>query len=217
MLLKNTSKSASGTAHARLSRILEQPNAPFREGHPLVAIEEILRKEKIPFFRDPAKNLVVGAKSKAEYLKILNTKSTEPVRIFIAHLDHPGFHGVKWEIENELMSFRWHGGSPTAHLEGAKVWLANAEGFVGEGRVEKAELIPSGRAIAGGTIRIKDLRRSVKPTEIFGGFGFRETHWAEGDLLYTKCADDLIGAFAIVEMAIRLKLARKKADRKSVV
>jgi endoglucanase len=197
-------------AHTRLAKILSQPTAPFRERHALAACEEILKAEKVPHFRDPANNLVVGVKSKAEYLKLLKTKSPEPVRFFIAHTDHPGFHGLEW-IEADLLSFKWHGGSPTAHLEGAKVWLADAEGFVGEGRVEKAELAAHGRAIEKGLIRVKDQRRPTKAADLFGGFGFRDTHWRDGDLLYTKAADDLIGAYAIVETAIALKKSKSKA------
>ena len=203
MLLSNKN------AHSRLSQILEKPSSPFREGHVISAIETILDQEKIPYFRDPAKNIVVGVKSKAEYLKLFRTKSPEPVRIFIAHMDHPGFHGEKW-ISPELLQFKWHGGSPTAHLEGGKVWLADSEGFVGEGNIEKVEMHSSGRAIESGVIRVKDLTRTNKADEVFGGFGFRKTHWLEGDLLYTKAADDLVGAFAIVETAIALKKSRKK-------
>lgn len=204
MLLKNK------TAHSRLSQILEKPTSPFREGLVISTIESILKAEKIPYFRDPAMNIIVGVKSKAEYLKLVKTKSTEPVRIFIAHMDHPGFHGEEW-IDPEHLAFEWHGGSPTAHLEGATVWLSDRDGFCGEGRVEKAELLASGRAIERGIIKVKDLTRTVKATEIFGGFGFRKTHWLEGDLLYTKAADDLIGVFSILETAIALKKAKKKA------
>lgn len=200
----------SPLSHTRLAKILSQPTSPFREGHVLVAAEAILDQEKIPHFRDPADNIVVGAKSKAEYLKIVRARSPEPLRIFIAHTDHPGFHGLEW-ITADRLSFRWHGGSPTAHLEGGKVWLADSEGFVGEGRVEKIEMLPHGKAIDRGVIHVKDLRRQTPAEALFGGFGFRETHWREGDLLYTKAADDLIGVFAILETAIALKKAKKKA------
>ncbi len=211
MILKNAD------AHSRLARILDQPNAPFREGLVMAEIESILRAAKVPFFRDPAQNLVVGVASKAAYRKLLQTPSKEPVRMMIAHLDHPGFHGVEWQSASgdpsgrDLLTFKWHGGSPTAHLEGAKVWLADSEGFVGEGRVEKATLIPSGRALESGSIRIKDLRRAGRAAAIYGGFAFRENYWVEGDRLYTKCADDLIGAFAIVETAIARQRSRAKS------
>jgi len=194
----------------RLAKILDQPTAPFREGAVLTVVERELTEAKIPFFRDPGGNIIVGVKSKAEYLKLVKTKSSEPVRIFIAHTDHPGFHGTEW-ITPERLAFKWHGGSPTAHLEGAKVWLADREGVVGEGRVEVAKLIESGRAIESGVIHVKDLRRAVEADEIFGGFGFRNTQWREGDLLYTKAADDLIGVFAILETARKLKASKKKA------
>lgn len=197
------------TAHTRLSQILEKPTSPFREGLVISAVTAILDKEKIPYFRDPAMNIIVGVKSKAEYLKLLKTKSTEPVRIFIAHMDHPGFHGTEW-IDAEHLAFKWHGGSPTAHLEGAKVWLSDRDGFCGEGHIEKVELNTSGRAISQGIIKVKDLTRTEKATDVFGGFSFRKTHWLEGDLLYTKAADDLIGVFAILETAIALKKSKKK-------
>lgn len=200
----------SPPSHARLTKILTQPTSPFREGHVLAAIEEILDNEKIPHFRDPANNVVVGVRSKAEYVKLVRTKSPEPIRLFIAHTDHPGFHGLEW-ITPDRLSFKWHGGSPWAHLEGGKVWLADGEGFVGEGRIEKVELMPHGRAIDRGVIHVNDLLRRVPADALFGGFGFRDTHWLEGDLLYTKAADDLIGVFAILETAIALKRAKKKA------
>lgn len=196
-------------SHSRLSSLLEKPTAPFREDHIISAVETILKNEKIPYFFDPARNIVIGVKSKTDYLKLIRKKSTEPVRIFIAHMDHPGFHGTEW-IDPELLAFQWYGGSPTAHLEGARVWLADEEGLVGEGRVEKAELISSGRAIAKGIIRVKDLRHPVKAKEISGGFDFRKSHWLEGDLLYTRVADDLIGVFAILETAIALKKLKRK-------
>ncbi|MBS1960913.1 MAG: hypothetical protein JST04_01765 [Bdellovibrionales bacterium] len=196
--------------HTRLAKILEKPTAPFREGHVLATARAILDEAKVPYFMDPAKNLVVGVKSKAEYSRLTKAKSPEPVRIFIAHTDHPGFHGVEW-VDADLLAFKWHGGSPTAHLEGGKVWLADSEGFVGYGRVEKAEMIESGRAIDKGLIRVKDLRRQTKAADLFGGFGFRDTHWREGDLLYTKAADDLIGVYAILETALALKAKKSKA------
>jgi endoglucanase len=196
--------------HSRLSKILSQPTAPFREGHVQTAIEAILREEKVPYFRDPAKNLIVGVKSKAEYRKLLQTKSPEPVRLFIAHTDHPGFHGTDW-IGAERLAFKWHGGSPTEHLEGGKVWLADREGFVGEGRIEAATLLESGRAIDHGIVHVKNLRRSPKAADLFGGFAFRETHWRDDDLLYTKAADDLIGVYAILETAIALRKTKSKA------
>jgi endoglucanase len=105
-------KLADSAPRARLRHILSEPSSPFREGCVLATIEDILSREGIPCFRDPAQNLVVGVKSKAEYVKLLRMKSPEPVRIFIAHMDHPGFHGLEWNDEagdGELLSFKWHG------------------------------------------------------------------------------------------------------------
>ncbi|MEO5969845.1 MAG: hypothetical protein ABIQ95_07945, partial [Bdellovibrionia bacterium] len=41
-------------------------------------------------------------------------------------------------------------------------------------------------------------------TKYYGGFSFRAPVWRDGDLLYTKAADDLVGCFAIVSTAIDL-------------
>ncbi|MBI1860191.1 MAG: hypothetical protein HYR96_04650, partial [Deltaproteobacteria bacterium] len=43
-------------------------------------------------------------------------------------------------------------------------------------------------------------------TELFGGLAFRKPVWKSGQLIYTKAADDLVGAFVISSLA----LARKK-------
>ena len=56
--------------------------------------------------------------------KLLNQRSKEPVRVFIAHMDHPGFHGVRW-LSASRLSVKWLGGSPIKHLAGRKVWLAS--------------------------------------------------------------------------------------------
>jgi endoglucanase len=55
-------------------------------------------------------------------------------------------------------------------------------------------------------------KRFPKGSELFGGFGFRAPVWQEGDLLYTKAADDLVGCFAIVSTA--LDLFKKQKGKK---
>jgi endoglucanase len=206
-----------------LKNLLSQPTAPFRERHTRGYLEWELENEGVPFFRDPIGNLIVGVSSKAEYLKLLRQKSKEPVRIFIAHLDHPGFHGVEWRSETEL-EVRWLGGSPTADLEGASVWLADALGWAGQGTLHEAKLLASGRALEAGVVRLSaPLERKRRAPEIYGGFRFRAPQWQEDRLIYSKAADDLVGAFAIVSTAMDLfgegaaprgrKRARARAGR----
>src|SRR5215216_4578530 len=104
--------------HELLDKILSQPTAPFREGHVISTISQELRVNDVPHFLDPVGNIVVGVNSKAQYLKMTRTRTPEPVRVYVAHMDHPGFHGVEWKSKSarELL-VKWHGGSPTQHLE----------------------------------------------------------------------------------------------------
>jgi len=200
--------------HPELLRaILRRPSAPFRERHVIDEITNTLRESKIPHFLDPVGNIVVGVSSKKEYLKLVGTKSTEPVRIFIAHMDHPGFHGVKWIDENRF-EFKWHGGSPTRYLDGAKVWLASSDAVLEDAIMESATLIESGRAISHGIIRVGSpslAARYKDAKKIYGGFHFRDFVWEENELIYSKAADDLVGSYAIVSLALDLFKGKKKS------
>lgn len=201
--------------HDLLLQILTEPSSPFREIKQAQLLRRVLTEAKVPFFFDPAGNCLVGVKSKADYMKLITTKSKEankePVRLIIAHMDHPGFHGES--ILNETdgpvsvgskMGFIWHGGSPTLHLDGAKVWLADSDGYFGEGRMRDPEMAPHGKAVKSGKIEITHLTRSPdkNPKNIFGGFGFRAPVWEDDGKIYTKAADDLVGVFAIVSSCI---------------
>lgn len=113
----------------------------------MVAVaQRVLKQAGIPFFRDPLGNVVVGCASRADYRRRVGEKSREPLRVFIAHMDHPGFHGVRWMSDTRL-KVRWHGGSPVRHLSGSRVWLATAEGYWAEGRLDRVRLLKSRHAI----------------------------------------------------------------------
>jgi endoglucanase len=167
-------------------------------------VQAELSSHGVPHFQDPVGNIVIGASSPKDYSRLLK-KSDEPLRVFIAHMDHPGFHGLRWKSEYEL-EIQWYGGSPTQHLDGAKVWLADKNQSLGEGTLTEAKLISSGKAIQSGIIRVSaPVRSGSKPVpaeKIFGGFGFRAPVWQENGLIYTKAADDLIGAYSMVRLAI---------------
>lgn len=201
-----------------LLSILSQPTAPFREIHVVNLVRKQLDQAGVPYFLDPSKNIVIGVKSAKEYQSLLkkyratpkSPKPKEPLRIFMAHLDHPGFHGVEWKSENTF-SIRWHGGSPVELLEGASVWIADASGWLGSGKLKEVNLIPSGRGINNALVESEVGIRGKQPKAeaIFGGFRFREPAWQEGDLIYTKGADDLVGSFAIVSLALDLWSKRR--------
>ncbi len=163
-----------------LTSILSQPSAPFREGHVIRVITQALEAGQVPWFQDPIGNVVVGAASRAEYRALLKTREREPVRVFIAHMDHPGFHGVSL-ARPDLLEVKWHGGSPTASLENAPVWLADDEGWLGEGHLRNAKLLASGRAIDAAQVALpgQDHRPIEDPKRVFGGFRFRSSWWVE--------------------------------------
>lgn len=186
-----------------LRTILAQPTAPFREDFVADAAVRALSRYHIPHFLDPIGNIVVGVKSAMAYRGLLRNRDAEPVRVLAVHMDHPGFHGIKW-LSNNRLQVKWFGGSPVKHLNGARIWLANTNGVIGHGRMQAAKLHSSKRHLLSAeiqfdnTIQVRDSRAS----EVFGGFSFRKSVWQSGKRLYTKAADDLVGVFAIVETAI---------------
>lgn len=192
-----------------LTTLLSQPTAPFREQQVMALVTRVLDASGVPHFTDPIGNIVVGAGSKTDYLRQLREPGDEPVRVFIAHMDHPGFHGVRWARPN-VLRVQWHGGSPTRHLQGSKVWLAGDEGFQAEGVLRKARLRKEGWAIDTAEVHFAKALPSPRPKaeSLYGGFQFRKPVWKSGSRLYTKAADDLIGVFCIVATA--LEVFRKK-------
>lgn len=196
-----------------LLKVLSTPTAPFREKQVLTVLENELARNQVPYFFDPIGNLILGVKSNQALKSLLNTGSDEPLRIFIAHTDHPGFHGSAWETPSTL-KVKWHGGSPTTHLTGARVWLADERGWAGEGIVKQATLTASKWAMNEAILSVKLNNASrPKPSTLFGGFRFRAPVWKKGSVLYTKAADDLVGSFAISELAVQwFKKNRKSTN-----
>lgn len=204
--------------------LLTQPTAPFRESAVVTKVIQELARHAVPHFLDPSGNVIVGAASREDYLKLTqhsvqspqaSQASEEPLRLFIAHMDHPGFHGCRWRSPTEL-EIKWHGGSPTLHLEGAKVWLASQTSplglgqWLGQGTLTQPTLHKSGKALSSAVVHLENGTTEKadqlfpNAAQLFGGFGFRAPIWQENDLVYTKAADDLVGVFAIVSLAIQL-------------
>lgn len=183
-----------------LFELLSQPTAPYRESLVMESLTNYFVKNRVPFFRDPVGNMVVGVRNKREYLSRVKMKTKAPLRVFMAHSDHPGFHAVAWKSAR-LLEIKWFGGSPKKHLTGASVWLATKSGFQTKGVLKKAELNKQGTAIASGVVELPIGYGSIDPKELFGGFSFRKPIWCQGELIYTKAADDLIGCYAIASLA----------------
>jgi len=187
-----------------LKDILSQPAAPFFETHVANCVSHYLNKANVPYFFDPVGNIIIGVGNKKAYVNLVKKNAKEPVRIFIAHMDHPGFQGAKWISKNQLL-VKWRGGSPVKHLSGAKVWLASEEKQLAHGRLSNITLHQSRLSIDTAIVRFKHLSEDIsqlKATSLFGGFAFRSHVWTSGKRLYTRAADDLVGVFCIVMTAI---------------
>lgn len=189
-----------------LFSLLSQPTAPFREQNVASVIVNLLERNQAPYFIDPLGNIIIGVNSRESYRKLLSVKSREPVRLFIAHMDHPGFHGAGW-VNPRRLKIEWHGGSPTRFLSGAAVWLADKQDHVGEGVFRKPVLNRTRRFLVSGEVQLPD--RSLHdqypdPRELFGGFTFRKPVWQQGKKIYTRAADDLVGVYSILQTALTL-------------
>lgn len=189
-------------AYRLLIELLSQPTAPFRETHIVDIATRALSAGGVPWFLDPIGNVVVGCAGVKDYRRLAGRASREPLRMLIAHMDHPGFHGLRWSGTNRLR-VEWHGGSPVKHLTGARVWLATRAGPAGYGVLSDVRLSKARRAIAHAQVRLLDAGAKRPPAAaLYGGFAFRAPVWRRGRRLYTKAADDLIGVFAVVHTAL---------------
>jgi len=203
-----------------LKDILRQPAAPFREQHVARCVSAHLTRAGVAHFFDPVGNLVVGVATAAAYRRLLSRRTkgedkNEPIRIFIAHMDHPGFHGVRWLASNRL-AVKWYGGSPLKHLAGARLWLADDDVEVTnsmvQARLVKPKLLKEGWAIDTAEVQLQTSDGTLvaeryagqQAKKLFGSFAFRSHCWVSGKRLYTRAADDLVGVFAIVSTAIDL-------------
>lgn len=193
-----------------LLSLLEKPTAPYREKFVMEWIKKELVHNQVPFFQDSTGNIIMGVGSEQEYRLLLGQNETEPLRVFIAHMDHPGFHGVKWRSKDTL-EIKWLGGSPKKHLVGSRLWISNQNGELFEGVLKTATLDRKKTHLSKGSVKIKGSANGEVATSLFGGFGFRKPVWEKNGILYTKAADDLVGCFAAIETAkIALKMSSKK-------
>lgn len=145
----------------------------------------------------------MGASNARDYAALLRIRSAEPVRLFIAHMDHPGFHGDRW-LPRGRLQVSWHGGAPTRALRGAQVWLADRSRRVGAGVITHAVASPGGGTLSRLTLRVDDPQLAVHypdPRILCGGFAFQAPVWQQGEKIYASAIDDLVGVYALLATA----------------
>ena len=197
---------------ALLLDLLHQPTAPFREQRVVNFVTTFLRDSEIPHFLDPIGNVVVGCASAREYRRLLRARFPDPLRLFVAHMDHPGFHGSRW-LAGDRLRVRWHGGAPTRRLRGTRVWIADAVDKQYDGHLIRTKLRRDGRTIDTAEVKFSQTfaKPRPEPATLHGGLRFRAPVWRAGKRLYTQVADDLIGVFAILMTAIQAHRLRGQA------
>ncbi|MBN1670225.1 MAG: hypothetical protein JXR37_04290 [Kiritimatiellae bacterium] len=196
-----------------LTAILSRPTAPFREARVKAVLKAVLGRGGVPHFEDPVGNLVAGAESRAAYAALLAPAGREAVPIFVAHMDHPGFHGVRWRVRGARLQIRWFGGAPTARLAGAPVWVSDGAGYEAAGTLSKVRLTRADRGIDTAEVRVSRRGvsgRSPAARALYGGFRFRAPFWRRGTRLYARAIDDLIGTFTVCAALLRVWAGRKK-------
>ncbi len=187
--------------HDLLYRLMSQPTAPFREHRVAAVALSWLVDKRIDHFIDPAGNIVIGHASEKNYRRFLAGSSREPTRLFIAHMDHPGFHGQRW-LSSTRLAVRWHGGSPRRRLSNAPVWLASTDGEFAQGKLLKPRLRKDGHGLASAEVQLESAPASRPAAgDIYGAFHFGKPFRITGRRLYTRVADDLVGVHAVLQTA----------------
>lgn len=182
-----------------IEKIFSQPTAPFRERFVLESIENIAIKYKIPYFKDRAGNLIVGAKN-------AHVLSRDARMLLFAHTDHPGFHVVS-QKGLKVMA-KWYGGAPFNTMVGAKVRIYDPTLSVisNPGRVIKIESKKYKRT--GMKMEIL-LQKNIKLNKgSFGAFDFPAYKISRG-VISTRAADDLAGCVIALGAVIDTRKSKR--------
>lgn len=197
----------------RLRELLARPTAPFREAAVHAWIVARLDQAGVPCCEDPHGNLVIGAGSMAAYRRALARREDGPAVLLVAHMDHPGFHGVRW-LDADRLAVRWHGGGPVRHLRGARAWIGCDGTEQWHGTLQQPVLAAHGHGLATAEV-VLERPLSPRPAarRLYGGLAFRAPTWRAGHRLYARAVDDLAGVFAIVETVCRRQPRRPGSPR----
>lgn len=182
-----------------LKQVLETPSAPFREQAISSKIQSKLKSAKIPFFLDAVGNLIAGVASMKELQSEIKKETQQCMSLFIAHMDHPGFHLTNpMKGRKDEFRFNWHGGGPTKKVRGSRVWVSDQDGNLFYGKILSTVWNRTRTNLKKGTLRL-DSTPELPLKGAYGGLHFDDFIWQRGNRIYTKAADDLVGCFCIAE------------------
>ncbi len=208
-----------------LQSLLSIRTAPFREQNIRSWATTQLDRFGVPHCVDPVGNLIVGAASLSQYAEMLKggpgAQRQIPQLLFVAHMDHPGFHGLKWSKKHSGLEAEFHGGGPIKFLEGAPVeFESSATGNKISGKIRKVRLNKKKSGLEWAEIQLslsrpefRHLSQAEQAHSFYGSFKFSAPVWKKGPLFYTQAADDLGGCFAVVRTAIAMKETKGKSSR----
>ena len=172
------------------------PTTSFREMHIQQWVQNFCLKNKIDHHFDSWGNIWVGTKSK-------KLPQGEKI-VFVAHMDHPGFHITK-NLGKNLWQAQWFGGGPRAHLKNAPVYIANYKKLLTQGTIQNFKFNKEKGRVETLTIKTK---KDVDLKNCFGSFDY-PGFIKKGSRIYTKSADDLGGVLMTLILAKLLKKESK--------
>jgi len=192
-----------------LLAITAAPTAPFREQCVVSVVLRICKEHAVPCYRDSDGNLVLGVTSAAALARAIGEQTRRPLLVFSAHMDHPGFHGLRWNRfapgKSGELEVLWLGNAPRGAIEEAPLWLADTElGWSGHGRLVHTRYrpLPEG-GLFGGIVSLDGdaPRTRIAPRRLYGGFRFRAPCWLTRRRLHGRSLDDLVGVYSLVDLA----------------
>ncbi|MBI2027798.1 MAG: hypothetical protein HYS98_08390 [Deltaproteobacteria bacterium] len=184
------------------TKLFSCPTAPYKEFFVQEFAETFCNQHNIPNVRDQWGNIWVGTDS-------MPTKAKNSKLVFVAHMDHPGFH-IRRIIKSGLWEAQWFGGGPTKKIKNAKVMMCEPTGSKISAKIKSFTLNATKTRVEKLVVQLDSKDNlSVTPTNFFGYYDFpgfirRKTK------IYTKAADDIGGVLMVLLLAQRLKSKSKK-------
>jgi putative aminopeptidase FrvX len=171
--------------------VLSLPTAPYHEQAVSDFIQNFAGERNLNVKVDPYGNLVV------RYRK---GKPSKPIALS-AHMDHPGFEVITCEGRNGIA--RWYGARDPVHFPESRILI-----------------ISNGKEIPGKTTSVLrddntfNFRASRPVPQQTGAYGYWNLTPVkfDGDLIYTKAADNLASCAAVLATLDRLHRSGVEAD-----